>query len=175
MQHFEKVELEDFLVEAIVGQKSFPEKSADIIRSLNGTWFKDTSHPEQVSSRFFSSLGVKHRKLAAQMGHRLNKTASLQDVETQFHAHYTPPNLFPSRRTSSPSKRSGERRRPSMPAPAPARTELVAQVLKRVGTNSARRTFRSTHRSSSTHGLPSRAVVDSEDVLFGTKMVLHGE
>ena len=86
----------------------------------------------------------------------MNKDTSVQEVEAQFYAHYTPPNLFPSRRVSSPQKRPSLPRRPSIAATTVSQPQLVSDVMRRVRSNTAKRTFRNT-RSNSTHGLPSKA------------------
>lgn len=47
----------------IVGDHKVPgDRSNEIIRSLNGTWFKNTQALDRSSFRFFSSLGVKRIK-----------------------------------------------------------------------------------------------------------------
>lgn len=44
LSQFDNLQLEDFLKYVIVGENKVPEdKSQEIIRSLNGTWFKNTS------------------------------------------------------------------------------------------------------------------------------------
>ena len=144
------------MLEAIVGQKQFPQKSTDIIRSLNGTWFKDTSHPETCKSRFFSSLGMKRG--SSKLGNRLNKTTSVHEIEAQFHSTYTPPNLFPGRR-HSPAKGTTRPVQKKISLGEPANAEVINTVLRRANTGArSRAVARGSHRSRSSHGLP-RVVV----------------
>ena len=43
LSQFDNLQLEDFLKYVIVGENKVPEdKSQEVIRSLNGTWFKNT-------------------------------------------------------------------------------------------------------------------------------------
>lgn len=61
MNSFDDLRLEDFLKFAIVGEnKVTGDKSEEIIKSLNGTWFKSTQSNELASSyKLYNNLGIR--------------------------------------------------------------------------------------------------------------------
>lgn len=107
LKQFDHLQLEDFLKVVIVGKSKISEsKSKEIIRSLNGTWFRNTDSAHPVS-RLYCSLPIKKQK-SATIG-KLEET-SRPSLGEHFYKNYTPPNLFPKRK-ASPRKASSSQLR----------------------------------------------------------------
>lgn len=127
LRQFDHLQLEDFLKVVIVGKSKISEsKSKEIIRSLNGTWFRNTDSAQPVS-RLYCSLPIKKQRSAP--GKR--EETSRPSLGEHFYKNYTPPNLFPKRRVS-PRKASSSQLRNESSKELEDDDEIRGRILRKI-------------------------------------------
>jgi hypothetical protein len=106
LRQFDNLQLEDFLKVVIVGKSKLSEtKSKEIIRSLNGTWFKNIDSNSPVS-RLYCSLPIRKQKNVSTPKRSEGERMKQSNFSEYFYKNYTPPNLFPKRKVSPLMNRS---------------------------------------------------------------------
>lgn len=163
---FDRLQLEDYLKVVIVGKgRGIEGKSTEIIRSLNGTWFRQTSG-ERPASRLYNSLGIRRPKPSPVLRQ--------EGISPQPFLHdFVAPNLFPARKLSP-------KRTPSRHIPRESSFDsqgfLRAAVMKQIqgqgqgGQETKRRS--GARRSCSFYGVREKWGGE-EGVVQGKRMIIH--
>jgi hypothetical protein len=130
IEQFDNLQLEDFLKYVIVGESRVrDDKSQQIIRSLNGTWFRNTHSIEVPVRKLYNSLGIRRNRA---QGRQLDSFEERQ--ARQFLQEYTPPNIFPAKKvvtrqySSKPSLRENTGQHLLIGQDSPLKINILRQM-----------------------------------------------